>query len=151
MHRCVVQVREELDVFEACRAVRELSGLIGFGRLARGELDIVVAELASNIVKHAGRGVIECLEILDAQRGAGIEITARDEGPHIRQVELAVQDGFDDSGPILPERMVKRRGWGVGLGAVVRMTDTFEHTALACGNQIRVVRYLSHCTAGQRS
>ena len=50
-------------------------------------------------------------------------------------------DGCDSDGPIAPERLLGRAGIGSGLGAIVRLTDTFEYHVGPMGKRIRVVRF----------
>ncbi len=135
-------VYERLDLVHASRLVRSLAAHMGFGAHEQAELGIVVMELGSNMLKYAGSGSLQLGSVLHETRGRGLEILARDGGPPIRDLGLALKDGCDDTGPIPPERLYGRAGIGAGLGAVVRLTDCFEHTPLEVGKQIRVVRYV---------
>ncbi|HEV8581310.1 MAG TPA: ATP-binding protein [Thermoanaerobaculia bacterium] len=112
------------------------------GRLARGfglpsrrakELAIVVSELASNIVKHGVRGEI----VLTFHPSHGeITVEARDVGPPIRDLQLAMTDGCDDRGPIDPALILRRGGLGTGLGAVVRLADQVDYREETGGKTI---------------
>jgi anti-sigma regulatory factor (Ser/Thr protein kinase) len=136
------QVREPLDVYEPRRAVQVLAERVGFSRSECKELAIVVSELVSNIVKYGVRGSIELEEAWDSARGRGVAIAACDVGPPFHDLAMAMQDGYDDRGPIDPLHLLKRRGIGAGLGAVVRLTDTFHVEPLAVGKRVCAVRYL---------
>lgn len=135
-------IREELDVFEARRAVRRLADELGFHRTAREELVIVVSELGSNILKHGISGDITIERVDDEARGVGIQVIATDVGPPIANLELALTDGYSDRGPIDPMALLKRKGFGGGLGAVARLTDAFEYQPLEVGKRLIVTRYL---------
>ncbi len=142
----LVLVREELDVFEARRTARRLAGELGFDMQGREELAIAVSELASNIVKYGVSGDI-LFETVRAERwGNGLRITARDIGPPIANLALAVRDGYSDTGPIDPMEMRKRKGFGCGLGAVVRFSDSFEYTPAIGEKRICIVRYVHRPT-----
>ena len=119
-------VREPLDVYEPRRAVQALAAGIGFSHNECKELAIVVSELASNIIKYGLKGSIELENVLDSKCGPGVAIAAYDIGPPFPDLGMALQDGYDDRGPIDPLKLLNRRGLGAGLGAVVRLTDTFE-------------------------
>jgi len=102
------------------------------GRLARDfgleprramELAIVVSELASNIVKHGVRGEI----VLTLHSAGEVTVEARDVGPPIRDLAVAMTDGCDDLGPIDPASVLHRGGLGTGLGAVARFADRVEY------------------------
>jgi anti-sigma regulatory factor (Ser/Thr protein kinase) len=136
------QVRESLDVYALREAVGKLASELGFPRRERAELLIVVSELCSNIVKYGVRGSLELEPYVDAHHGAGIAIIARDIGPAFRDFKLALQDGYDDQGPIDPGVLMKRGGLGIGLGAVRRLTDALSMEHSSEGKSIRVVRYL---------
>src|ERR1041384_4748252 len=120
------QVREHLDVYALREAVGKLASELGFQRRERAELQIGVSELCSNIVKYGVHGSLELEPHTDASYGAGIAIVARDVGPAFRDFKLALQDGYDDQGPIDPGVLMKRGGLGIGLGAVRRLTDVLS-------------------------
>ena len=95
-------VRAMGDVLIARKRAQELAVQFGLGSRRATELAIAVSELATNIVKYGVQG--EVVLILDSEAGArgGIQVVARDIGPPIRNLELALQDGCDDTGPIDP-------------------------------------------------
>src|SRR5438067_143316 len=123
----LVLVREDLDVFEARRTARRLAVELGFDTQGREELAIAVSELASNIIKYGVAGDILFEKIRAERWGNGLRVIARDIGPPIANLALAVRDGYSDTGPIDPLQMRHRRGFGCGLGAVVRFSDGFEY------------------------
>lgn len=135
------EIREWCDLFHVQRGVRAFSAGLGFTRRGCGELAIVATELASNILKHAGRGIMEARAVSDA-RGSGLALVAADSGQPFFDLEAALRDGWDDRGPIDPAQMLTRKGFGGGLGAVVRLTHSFRVDAEAHGKRVHVVRYL---------
>jgi anti-sigma regulatory factor (Ser/Thr protein kinase) len=137
------EVREAIDLYGPRRAVREVGAELGFSHNDCQELAIVVSELTSNILKYGVRGTIALDGIDDARHGGGIVVVARDQGPPFHDLQLALRDGYDDRGPIDPATILKRGGLGTGLGAVVRLTDTFELQSVPGGKAIQVVRYRS--------
>src|SRR5258708_4805092 len=96
----LIAVREELDVFEARRTARRIAVEVGFDVQSREELAIAVSELASNIVKYGVAGDILFEKLRMDRWGDGIRVTARDVGPPIANLALAVRDGYSDRGPI---------------------------------------------------
>jgi serine/threonine-protein kinase RsbT len=103
--------------------VRSFSAGLGFTRIAQGELIIAASELASNILKYAGRGEVVLRRVVDPAGRIGIEIAAHDHGPPIVDFEAALRDGWSEGGPIDPALLLRRRGIGAGLGAVARFSD----------------------------
>jgi len=135
-------VREALDVYSVRGAASKLAVELGFQRRECAELMIVVSELCTNIVKYGVHGSLELQRHADAVYGVGISITAHDVGPAFHDLELALQDGCDDRGPIDPGLLMKRGGLGIGLGAVRRLTDFLSVDYTPEGKAIRVVRYV---------
>jgi anti-sigma regulatory factor (Ser/Thr protein kinase) len=135
-------VREALDVYSVREAAGKLALALGFQRRECAELMIVVSELCTNIVKYGVHGSLELERHDDPVHGVGIAITAHDVGPAFHDLTLALQDGYDDRGPIDPGVLMKRGGLGIGLGAVRRLTDFLTVHYSSEGKAIRVVRYL---------
>ena len=134
-------VRDPVDLYAPRRSVLELALRLGFSRSEGQELAIVVSELISNVLKYGVRGSVRFEAVNRPPQGAGLEITARDEGPPFHDLQLAMRDGFTDRGPVDPVQLFKRTGIAAGLGAIVRLTDSFELRPLPLGKEIRVTRY----------
>ncbi|HKU36693.1 MAG TPA: ATP-binding protein [Polyangiales bacterium] len=132
-------IKHPADLYEPRRAIRDLAAKSGFTSQDGQELAIVVSELISNILKYGVRGSIE-LELLEDAK-PGIRIVARDEGPPFHDLQLALKDGWNDRGPIDPASLLRRGGLGTGLGAIVRLSDSFHVDHLPSGKAIHVVRY----------
>jgi anti-sigma regulatory factor (Ser/Thr protein kinase) len=126
-------VRGRADVVVARRAAQRLALAVGLSTRRAGEIAIVVSELATNIVKYGVHG-----EIALAWEPGTFLVAAKDVGPPIHDMEVAIADGCDDRGPIDPARMAGRGGLGNGLGAVVRLADRFECRQDAGGKEITV-------------
>src|SRR5689334_19113913 len=80
-----LQVAELLDRATAQHAARRLALAIGFNEPALEEIVLAVAELAANLVRHAGRGLLT-LRPLEAGAQTGIEVETHDHGPGIREI-----------------------------------------------------------------
>lgn len=109
-----VPIRSDGDIVAARQQGRALAEQLGF---VGSELTIIataISEIARNIVEYAGAGDIVLSPIYQGNR-RGIVITAHDEGPGIRDLELALQDGYSTSG-----------GLGLGLPGVKRLMDELE-------------------------
>lgn len=132
------EVRHQADLYEPRRVVQELARTAGFTRQDGQELAIVISELVSNILKYGVRGSIELQSV--TQPDPAIRIVARDEGPQFHDLQLALRDGYNDRGPIDPATLLKRGGIGMGLGAIVRMTDSFRVEEFPKGKAIHVAR-----------
>ena len=90
---------------------------IGFDELVCQMIATAVSELANNIVKYAGCGEIRIDSINPGSR-TGIEVTARDRGPGIEDIQQAMADHYSSGNTL-----------GLGLPGVRRMMDEFEITS----------------------
>lgn len=137
------EIREAIDLYAPRQGVRDIGLSLGFSRNDCHELAIVVSELASNILKYGIQGSISIGELPRDGGPSGLLLEARDQGRPFHDLQLALRDGYDDRGPIDPATLLKRGGLGTGLGAIVRLSDSFSVEELPVGKVIRVVRYRS--------
>lgn len=116
--QAMIEIRDISAAGEARRAAVQSAQSVGMGETDCGVVAIAVTELVTNVVKHAGAGKMLCEPI--AENGTrGIRILCLDKGPGIRDVGLALQDGYSTSGTM-----------GNGLGAVQRLSSRFDlHSA----------------------
>lgn len=107
-------VEEPSQVGEARRLVATIGRMIGFDEVRVSRASIVVTELATNLVKHAGGGdlLLRTLRYGDIH---GIEIISLDKGPGIRNVGESLHNGYSTSGSP-----------GTGLGAIQRFSSLFD-------------------------
>lgn len=107
-------VKEATDVSAARRAAQTVAARAELDETRAGRAALVVTELGTNLLKHAGGGEI-LLRQLDPYGGddhAGIEILALDKGPGISDVARSRGDGYSTTGTL-----------GHGLGAIERQSD----------------------------
>ena len=109
-----VSIDSDTDIVAARQNGRELAGWCGFPATDLALVSTAISELARNIVSHAARGEI-ILRLVDDYDKRGVEVLAADAGPGIRDVALAMEDGFSTSGSL-----------GLGLPGVRRLMDEFE-------------------------
>jgi serine/threonine-protein kinase RsbT len=134
-------VRAMGDVLIVRKRAQELGVAFGLGSRRATELAIAVSELATNIVKYGVQGEVVLITDPDGGQKGEIRVVARDVGPPIRNLEHAMQDGWDDTGPIDPALVLRRGGLGTGLGAVLRFADLFEYQPEENGKAIIVTFY----------
>jgi serine/threonine-protein kinase RsbT len=126
-------VRGGPDVIVARNAIRRLAESIGMDTLSLYALMTAVAELGSNIVRHAGEGSIETRVVHDDRGAPGIEVVARDTGPGIEDLTLALQDYYSTVGSM-----------GCGLPSVRRLTSEMTiDSKHGHGTVVRAIRWLS--------
>ncbi len=110
----VIPINTDIDVVAARQKGRELATELGFVSTDSTLLATAISELARNIVRYAKSGEILIAAVQSGDR-VGIAVVARDKGPGIANISLAMQDGFSTSG-----------GLGLGLPGVKRLMDEFH-------------------------
>src|SRR5690606_6598470 len=135
------EVKDFVDVLYVQSLTKRFAATLGFSTRECGELAIVASELSSNILKYGPPGSIE-LDAFSDYGGSGIQLTAHDHGPPFKNLDLALQDGWDDAGPIDPLSLFRRKGMGGGRGAVVRLTHRMAVVPASQGKSIVAIRYL---------
>ena len=112
-----LRVDREADVVAVRQQGRELAARVG---ITNSDLTVVataISEIARNIITYAERGEI-ILRIAQNGRRRGIVVIARDNGPGIADIDLAMRDGFSTGGSL-----------GIGLPGARRLMDEFELTS----------------------
>lgn len=97
------------------KEIHALAINMGFGSEKAGKVDIVVAELVSNLVKHANGGHLLVKQIKDFRQGEGIELVSMDNGRGIPDLKRMMQDGVSTKNTL-----------GHGLGSIQRLSDKCE-------------------------
>jgi serine/threonine-protein kinase RsbT len=110
--RCLIAA--DVDVVQARQTGREQAAEIGFSAGDQTVIAAAISEIARNILMYAKRGEVRFTKVLDGTR-QGLIVVAEDEGPGIRDVSRALQDGYSTSG-----------GLGLGLPGARRLMDEFE-------------------------
>jgi anti-sigma regulatory factor (Ser/Thr protein kinase) len=119
MEESVMQVKSmpitrQADIIAARRSAKELAREFGFDEIGQEEICLAVSELASNLIKHATKGVISLKTVVDRDL-RGIIVISEDDGPGFN-FEKALQDGLSTAGTL-----------GCGLGAVHRLMDELHY------------------------
>ena len=112
-----VPITTDMDVVVARQKGREIAAGHGFSGTDQTLIATAISELARNIVSYAGRGEITLGAIEDAGR-RGILVVARDDGPGIPDIPLAMSDGYSTG-----------KSLGLGLPGARRLMDEFELTS----------------------
>jgi serine/threonine-protein kinase RsbT len=109
-----VRIRHESDIaFVRLQAMR-LTKNIGLSETDQAYVATSISELAANLFFHAINGLIT-IKTITLSDQTGLEILSKDKGPGIKDIILALTDGYSTN-----------RGLGSGLGGVRRMMDDFE-------------------------
>jgi len=107
-------VRDYTDLRIAVSNVQKLPFVACATEFERSMIGTIVSELGSNIIKYATYGTI-IASLYHEGAIQGVEILAKDDGPGIKDLDLALCDNFS-TGQTL----------GLGLPGVKRMADRFS-------------------------
>lgn len=93
--------------------IRKMAESAGFTDHRLGEVEIIVAEITSNLIKHTDKGGILLVRILDDTQG--LEIISIDNGPGMKLPQKMMEDGHST-----------KKTLGHGLGAIRRLSNVFD-------------------------
>ncbi len=121
----IIRVTDPTHAGEARRHAATYAENAKLGEKERGSLAIVVTEMVTNLVKHAGNGTI-VVEAIPHNGSSGVRVMGLDKGPGIRDIGAALRDGYSTAGT-----------GGNGLGAIKRLAQAFDiYTAPGLGTAV---------------
>ena len=127
----VIPIESDGDVVTARQQARAMASALELTSTDQTLLATAISEVARNITAYAVRGEVVLSVIEDDGGRRGIRVIARDQGPGIENVELALQDGFTSGS-----------GLGLGLPGARRLVHHFEiETAPGRGTKVTLVMW----------
>jgi serine/threonine-protein kinase RsbT len=127
----VIPIESDADVVTARQRARQLAGELELTSTDQTLLATAISEVARNITTYAVRGEMLLSVVRDDNGREGIQVIARDEGPGIENVELALQDGYTSG-----------TGLGLGLPGARRLVDDFQiETTPGQGTKVTLVMW----------
>ena len=112
-----IPVNSDSDIVTARQQGRAMALQAGFESSDLTVISTAISEVARNIVEHAVSGEIVIGVVYNSTK-TGLSVVARDEGPGISDIPLAMQDGYSTG-----------RGLGLGLPGSRRLMDEFTITS----------------------
>jgi serine/threonine-protein kinase RsbT len=126
-----VVIGSEADIVTARQQGRALAQRLGFASSDLTVIATAISELGRNILNYAGSGEI-VLRPTRAGNKHGILVAARDQGPGIPDIALAMQDGYSTS-----------NGLGLGLPGTRRLMDEFDiNSVVGQGTTVTVKKWV---------
>jgi serine/threonine-protein kinase RsbT len=108
-----IPIRADGDILAARQAGRSIASSLSFSPSDLTVIAAAISEVARNILVYALQGEVQ-LAVTEQNGRRGVTVIARDDGPGIADVTLALQDGFSTSGSL-----------GLGLPGARRLMDDF--------------------------
>ncbi len=110
--------------------IKDLARHVGFADSMLGEVEIIVSEMVSNVIKYAGERGTFLFKPIKEGENKGIEILCLDGGPGMANPYAMMKDGVTTS----------KTSMGKGLGAIFRLSDYFDMCSFPGKGTVIVVR-----------
>ncbi|MEV7733179.1 ATP-binding protein [Streptomyces sp. NPDC088921] len=107
-------IGSDADLAWVRQQVRQTAADLGFNLVQQTKLVTAASELARNALVHGGGGHME-MTVLTESTHRGLRLAFVDAGPGIRDIELAMTDGYTTGG-----------GLGMGLSGAKRLVKEFD-------------------------
>jgi serine/threonine-protein kinase RsbT len=110
-----IQIRTPSDIVLVRQKVRTFSIEVGFGLIDQTKVVTGASELARNTLEYGGGGEVT-VEILSTEiLRKGVRLSFEDHGPGIKDLDLALTDGYTSG-----------NGLGMGLSGTRRLMSEFN-------------------------
>jgi len=107
----------EQDIVAARQAIRRAAQQIGLSIVDQTKIVTAASELARNALVYGGGGILTW-EIMSENGRTGLRLTVNDKGPGIKDLALAMKDGWTSG-----------TGLGLGLPGAKRLVNEFDITS----------------------
>lgn len=112
-HSYKIEDRSHLSFIK--REIHNAVAQAGFASQRAGEIDIIVSELCSNVVKHANGGELLYRLISGNEGNVHFELYSLDNGPGTNDIHRYMKDGLSSTNTL-----------GHGLGSIKRLSNFFQ-------------------------
>jgi serine/threonine-protein kinase RsbT len=125
-----MQIEKEQDVVPFRNRVKEFAVKIGMSLVNQTKLITAASELVRNMLKYGGGGIV-LIEAITQGRDNGIRLTFQVKGPGIKDIALAMKDGFSSG-----------KSLGIGLPGAKRLVNEFEiKSTLGEGTTVSIIKW----------
>lgn len=125
-----IPIQKEQDVVPFRNRVKEYAVKIGMSLVNQTKLITAASELVRNMLKYAGGGTT-LIEVVSKGRENGIRLTFQDRGPGIKDIQLAMKDGFSTG-----------KSLGLGLPGARRLVSEFDiKSTVGKGTTVTIIKW----------
>ena len=136
-----IYIRREADIVKVRDRVRRLTREMGFDQTTQIKITTAVSELTRNVYEYAQSGAISLAFAQSGPAAAGLQITARDDGPGIEPQTIEA---------IMAGRFRSQHGLGVGLAGTRRLMDDFRiESNPGGGTRVTITKWLPPAQAAE--
>lgn len=114
LNKDAMKIEREQDVVPFRNRVKEYAVKIGMSLVNQTKLITAASELVRNMLKYAGGGTT-LIEVVSEGRNSGIRLLFQDKGPGIKDIALAMKDGYSTG-----------KSLGLGLPGAKRLVNEFD-------------------------
>ncbi len=123
-------INKEQDVVPFRNRVKEYAVKIGMSIVNQTKLITAASELVRNMLKYAGSGET-LIEVISKGRDNGIRLTFTDKGPGIKDIALAMKDGYSTG-----------KSLGLGLPGTKRLVNEFDiKSIVGKGTTVTIIKW----------
>jgi serine/threonine-protein kinase RsbT len=123
-------IDKEQDVVPFRNRVKEYAVKIGMSLVNQTKIITAASELVRNMLKYAGGG-LAIIEVVSQGRDTGIRLTFQDKGPGIKDIALAMKDGYTTG-----------KSLGIGLPGTKRLVSEFDiKSEFGVGTTITILKW----------
>lgn len=125
-----MSITREVDVIPFRNRLKEYAIKIGMSLVNQTKIITAGSELARNMLKYAGGGKVT-IEVVSKGRENGIRMVFADEGPGIKDISLAMKDGYSTA-----------KSLGLGLPGTKRLVSEFNiESVVGKGTTVTVTKW----------
>lgn len=125
-----MSIEREQDVVPFRNRVKEYAVKIGMSLVNQTKLITAASELVRNMLKYGGGG-ITVIEVISQGRDNGIRLIFQDSGPGIKDIPLAMKDGYSTG-----------KSLGLGLPGAKRLVNEFDIKSVAGeGTTVTIIKW----------
>ena len=120
----------EVDVIPFRNRLKEHATRMGMSLVNQTKIITAASELARNMLKYAGGGKVD-IEVINRGKENGLRLIFLDEGPGIKDISLAMQDGYSTG-----------KSLGLGLPGTRRLVSEFSIESVpGKGTKVTVIKW----------
>jgi serine/threonine-protein kinase RsbT len=123
-------IQKEQEVVPFRNRVKEYAVKIGMSLINQTKLITAASELVRNMLKYGGGGIAS-IEVVSQGRDTGIRLSFMDKGPGIKDISLAMKDGFTTG-----------KSLGIGLPGTKRLVSEFDiKSEVGVGTTVTILKW----------
>jgi len=130
LNKETMSIAREVDVIPFRNRLKEYAVKIGMSLVNQTKIITAGSELARNMLKYAGGGKV-IIEVVSKGRENGLRLIFKDEGPGIKDIALAMKDGYSTA-----------KSLGLGLPGTKRLVSEFNiDSVIGKGTTVTITKW----------